>query len=1489
MADSSFDTQASAADAATDTNNPWPGLAPFTEDQSGLFHGRDAEIRDLSRRIERNALTVLFGQSGLGKSSLLQAGVFPRVRAAGYCPIYVRLDHAPGAPSPTEQVKAMVLAGTGAAGTWARPEAPKAGETLWEFLHHRDNHLRDASGRTIIPVLVFDQFEELFTLGAGTGAERDRAVAFMSELAELVENRPSEQLVARLEESQAEMDDFDFGRTDYRVVISLREDYLPHLEGMKTIMPALMQNRMRLTQMTGAQALDAVLKPGRGLVTEDVARAIVEFVAGARGGSLDRLAEVNVEPPLLSVICRELNERRRALGQAQITADLVSGNRREILNDFYERSVADLPEEMRRFVEDKLLTKSGFRDNIALETALEEPGVTRPLLDTLVARRLLRIEDRIGTQRVELTHDVLADVVRASRDSRQQRLLVQQAEARERAALAEARRRSVRQRWIIGGLSAAVVALGIGAMFGFRARTEATRQKSQLDLEVGSRLLDEGKFGEGMAYLVRAGRTDPRNDLVATRLLTALAERNFFVPTHPGLTLPAATESGVFTSDGRRFVARGDDDIARVLDASTWKLERQLEFGGVGIVRDGLKLAANHPTVFAALLANSTLVVGDLETGQLRFPPIRITEPVVANRRVHVLLSPDGRWLAAAGAEAVSVWDANSGELKATLPNGTATRWFAFSPDGARLVTVFADTVRRAQQWAIPSGQPVGPRLTPPPGAWHGAHYSSDGTRLIMVCARGATVFDAEKGTVIRELPLEVSSTELRAMPTPDGSALIVRSANAVTVTDLATGAPRFAPLAHPATLAGLGTSADGKRLLTTCIDGYFRLWDLQTGQLLAEPTFRQPGVVSAVLSSDGQFVALAANSVELHRLKLGPGAAAPLRFPQTGFRMLTQFDQTKPAALLWFDRAEANVIDIASGREVAGGFTYPEPVAALRVATYGHTLAWPGMTIFARTPSGMMKAWTLGEGGFTGSVDLGLATGQVGTYDHNPGGNLMCNYVDASLRVWNVRTGQEVAKIAVREGFQPAVGRVCFNNNETRLAYVTPGGSLAVCKMPGADEWLTIRPLKGTRFSTHRFSPDDRQIITGDDLGNLQIYEADSGKLLRSTQGHRDLISRLEFSRDNRFYASAADDASVQIWSTATHERVGPLLQQSGLGGRAAFSPDSRQLSAAAGSSFARIWDVETGVPLAGPLAHGTMVTQQVAYAPNGKFLSITGASARFIWAAPPQQKGQRTPEWLLALAAAYSGHELSETSSLTLKDGLATLHEIRAVIGRLVGDDPYVAWGRWIVADGADRPIAPGFTVTPQQATALESERQSGDTTESIRATTLRAQDLIREERWAEVEPLQQRAIEAHSRNGDSVDLSSAYIYLSIAQRHQQKFEAAIASARESLRLRQKLLPVEDRLITSAREHLGYALAGAEQYEEAEIELLAAHDRYVRSGRVVAARPVAAALARLYEALDEPGKVEEWLKKASRTPNAAGDAPPDASKSGAKGEAKQ
>ncbi len=92
---------APTVDAAVDAEHPWLGLASFTEATRGYFHGREEEVAELARRVQRTLLTVLFGQSGLGKTSILRAGIVPRLRPEGFCPVYVRIDYSADAPSPS--------------------------------------------------------------------------------------------------------------------------------------------------------------------------------------------------------------------------------------------------------------------------------------------------------------------------------------------------------------------------------------------------------------------------------------------------------------------------------------------------------------------------------------------------------------------------------------------------------------------------------------------------------------------------------------------------------------------------------------------------------------------------------------------------------------------------------------------------------------------------------------------------------------------------------------------------------------------------------------------------------------------------------------------------------------------------------------------------------------------------------------------------------------------------------------------------------------------------------------------------------------------------------------------------------------------------------------------------------------------------------------------------------------------------------------------
>ena len=468
---------------AVDARNPWLGLASFTEETREYFYGREEEVAELARRVQRRLLTVLFGQSGLGKTSILRAGLVPRLRGKGYCPVYVRIDYGRDAPEPREQIKRAVRESARESGHWTRAGTAVEGEPLWEYFHHRDDVLEDGSGARLIPLLIFDQFEELFTLAQSDDLGRARAARFIRDLSDLVENRPPEELEARLEADESAADAFDFARSDYRVLIALREDYLAPLEGLKTTMPSITQNRLRLAPMTGQQALQAVLRPGGDLVTEEVAGAIVRFVAGGA-----EIANAEVEPSLLSLICRELNDARIAQGRPEISLDLVAGRHESILSEFYERSLADQPPAVRRIIEDDLLTVSGFRENVAEERLLERfaaAGAAPGTLQLLVNRRLLRIEERLDLRRVELTHDVLCGVVKASRDLRHEREARdaterQLREQREREL--EARRALARARRIATVcVLLALAALG-AAVFGYASAQRARRAERQAQI-----------------------------------------------------------------------------------------------------------------------------------------------------------------------------------------------------------------------------------------------------------------------------------------------------------------------------------------------------------------------------------------------------------------------------------------------------------------------------------------------------------------------------------------------------------------------------------------------------------------------------------------------------------------------------------------------------------------------------------------------------------------------------------------------------------------------------------------------------------------------------------------------------------------------------------------------------------------------------------------------------------------------------------------------
>jgi hypothetical protein len=456
--------------APLSAQRPFPGPEPYDEQDQAFFRGRTEETEQLLRLIDRHTLTVLFGASGLGKSSLLMAGLAPQLRTGNYLPVRVRLRLDPFDDDPRnlcQQLMARVRDASRAAQVEAEGDQDR--DTLWEFFHQIE--LWNPESRLLTPVIVLDQFEEVFTLGDRSAFLRAAVEMLFDGLGDVIENRVPE-LLAKRSGEDAGMD-FPRGQAPVRVVLSLRQEYLPHLEAWKRQIPSLAGSAIRLwlRPFSGTAARAVILEAARHLISPDVADTIVRAVAARRSqrngrpGSrktlipADRsLDELVVEPSLLNLFCYQLNERRIRDRQARIDSALIEAAGHDILSDFYRSGVAGLGKQVPLFIEEKLLSPSGHRLSIPAEDACSSRGIDEGVLNVLEERRLLRRETRHDTTYIELVHDVLAETILAARDRRR-------------------RERRGRRRVWGAGASALMVAVVVGASLGWRVqKSEVLRE-----------------------------------------------------------------------------------------------------------------------------------------------------------------------------------------------------------------------------------------------------------------------------------------------------------------------------------------------------------------------------------------------------------------------------------------------------------------------------------------------------------------------------------------------------------------------------------------------------------------------------------------------------------------------------------------------------------------------------------------------------------------------------------------------------------------------------------------------------------------------------------------------------------------------------------------------------------------------------------------------------------------------------------------------------
>lgn len=732
-----------------DRENPWPGLESFEEDARDYFHGREAETDDLLRRVADAPLTVLFGKSGLGKTSLLNAGLFPKLREKNFLPVRVRLDIRPDAPELGEQLRDGLLAVIAR----ERIDAPpfKPGETLWEYLHRADLELWNEQNYPLTPVLVLDQFEEVFTLG-----ERlpESVEGCKIDLGDLAENRIPAALAKRLAIDSNAAHGLDLRRMPYKLVVTLREDFLPHLEGWRAAVPSLGRVRVRLLPMRPEQALSAVYDTAPHLMDEALARRIVAFVAAAQvattqaqgeGAAQQPIGGGEIEPALLSLFCRGLNERRKQQGAERFDEQLLEGAQQGIIADYYRSCVEGLPDSVSRFIETDLITEKGFRNSYAKDDAV--PAIlSEEQLGRLINGRLLRVEERYGTARIELTHDLLTRAVMADRDRRrveeEKAALALRAEEQRQALAAQAR---TQRRRLVAMTLVALVCLAFAGVAAWqwwvavnaKKASEKAEKQAMAERFLADRAATTAALAKGAAEQAQAAAEQERDRARIAEDKARTAETE------------AQTQAWLAKeSAAKELIARGSSEARRM------ETEARLVFDGW----------ENDALVRATLLSVASVRSSRTVDGQISLT------------RFLGLLPRAPLWRRSVG--------------PADVTSGPRQRALAVSPDGARIAVVGRSGPLHLLD--ARTGQSLRSFDVPRNEAETVLAFSPDGAFLVLGCGHQACVLDAANGQLLARLPsTEGSHGDMiwSASFSPDGKRLAMSSYHSgdVLVYDVAT------------------------------------------------------------------------------------------------------------------------------------------------------------------------------------------------------------------------------------------------------------------------------------------------------------------------------------------------------------------------------------------------------------------------------------------------------------------------------------------------------------------------------------------------------------------------------------------------------------------------------------------------------------------------------------------------------------------------------
>jgi tetratricopeptide (TPR) repeat protein len=374
--------------------NPFVGPCPLEKGQS--IFGRDLEIDQLYYLLSAERIVLFHSPSGAGKSSLIQAGLIPRLAPQFdvWTPVRVNLQP-PAAGGANRYVHSCILGFEAEIPKrLRRPEDELSSMTLTSYVAQRPR--RTTALHNL--VLIFDQFEEVLTVDP---LALDAKKEFFSQLGKLLQNQ------------------------NLWAVFVLREDYLAPLDPYAEQLPTHLKNRFRLDLLSRKAAEDTISGTVEAAGRNFAPLALDKLVADLAmmrvqqpGGDFKSESGPYIEPLHLQVVCRGLWERMAPDRDIIEDSDIESfGDVTLALAEYYEAEVAKaaggdehVQRSIREWVDRMLVTRGNTRGQV-LREAGQSGGLANSLIERLIDTHLVRGEQRAGATWYELSHDRLIEPI----------------------------------------------------------------------------------------------------------------------------------------------------------------------------------------------------------------------------------------------------------------------------------------------------------------------------------------------------------------------------------------------------------------------------------------------------------------------------------------------------------------------------------------------------------------------------------------------------------------------------------------------------------------------------------------------------------------------------------------------------------------------------------------------------------------------------------------------------------------------------------------------------------------------------------------------------------------------------------------------------------------------------------------------------------------------------------------------------------------------